>query len=85
MNVVYYSTATCVPCKTLKPQAEEICKRKGVKFGDVDIEDPKGHPVPSWLTSVPTMIVHHDDGFDEVLTGQFANPMALRKSLRRND
>lgn len=84
MNVTYYSTKTCTPCKTLWPQAETICAAKKVKIEKVDIEEQL-HRAPTWLTSVPTMVVKHDDGFEEVLMGQYANAMNLRKALRRDE
>ena len=84
MNVVIYTSPTCVQCPPMKAQAETICKTRGVPLETVDIE-AKRHLAPNWLTSVPTLVVKHRDGFEEVLAGQFANPAALRKSLRRDD
>ena len=85
MNVVIYTSPTCVQCPPMKAQAETICKVKGVPLETVDIEGAQRHRAPHWLTSVPTIVVTHRDGFEEVLAGQFASPAALRKSLRRDE
>ena len=69
----------------MKAQAETICKVKGVPLEAIDIEGTQRHRAPNWLTSVPTIVVTHKDGFEEVLAGQFASPAALRKSLRRDE
>lgn len=83
MNVLYYSTKTCMPCKTLWPQAESICTANKVQIEKVDIEEQL-HRAPSWLTSVPTLVIKHDDGFEQVLSGPFATALSLRKALRRD-
>lgn len=85
MNVVIYTSPTCTACPPMKAQAETICKIKGVPLEVIDIEGSQRHRAPNWLTSVPTVVVNHKDGFQEVLAGQFASPAALRKSLRRDD
>ena len=84
MNVTYFSTKTCMPCKTLYPQVEQICTTKGVPLKHVDIEENL-NLAPQWLTSVPTMVVRHSDGYEQVLMGPFATATSLRKALRRDE
>jgi len=73
-----------MPCKTLYPQVEQICTTKGVPLKHVDIEENL-NLAPQWLTSVPTMVVRHSDGYEQVLAGPFATAVGLRKALRRDE
>lgn len=82
MRVTYYTSPTCVPCKTMKPLAQKACDAAGVQFTVVDIENPKGRRVPPTILSVPTIVVTYPDGAELFLSGQQATVPTLKKALR---
>jgi len=56
MKVLYFTSQTCAPCKTLKPIALEVSLETGVPIDFIDVAQNMTLAQNYKVTSVPTLI-----------------------------
>tara|TARA_R110000868_G_scaffold424_2_gene3384 strand:+ start:138 stop:389 length:252 start_codon:yes stop_codon:yes gene_type:complete len=56
MKVLYFTSQTCAPCKTLKPIAQEVSLETGVPIEFIDVAQNMPLAQSYRVTSVPTLI-----------------------------
>jgi len=57
MKVMYFSTTTCAPCRTLKPIVQEVSMETGIPVEWIDAQQRSDLAQTFKVTSVPTIIV----------------------------
>ncbi len=62
MRVIYFSTATCAPCKAFKPIAQEVSMETGTQVQYVDAQLQKDLASLYSVTSVPTLVGINENG-----------------------
>jgi thioredoxin 1 len=56
MKVIYFSTAFCQPCKTLKPLVQEVAAQLGTQVEYVDAQNQREFAESLGVSSVPTLV-----------------------------
>ena len=56
-EVLFFSSTTCVPCKTIYPVVKEICENNGIKLTKKDVEANGQESSMYSVRSVPAVIV----------------------------
>lgn len=78
-QLVYHSSPTCVPCKTLRPMVEAITVELGHEFVYLDIESNK--PMVDNIFSVPTVAIFNNNELEMILNPTMINKVNIRKAL----
>jgi thioredoxin 1 len=65
MNVTYFSTPTCGPCKMFKPTVQEVSSELGISVRYVDCSIDSITAQQYVVTAVPTIIIT-DNNFQPV-------------------
>lgn len=60
MKVMYFSTSTCAPCRTLKPIVQEVSMETGIPVEWIDAQQRSDLAQTFRVTAVPTIIVIKD-------------------------
>lgn len=56
MKVLYFTSPTCAPCKSLKPVAQEVSLKTGIPIEYIDISQNMEAIKSFNITGVPTLI-----------------------------
>ena len=56
-KAIYFSTTTCMPCKTLKPIAQDVANETGVPLEFIDAQIRSDLSEAYGVTKVPTIIL----------------------------
>lgn len=78
-QLVYHSSPTCTPCKTLRPMVEAITEELGHEFVYIDVESNK--PVVDNIFSVPTVAIFNNGELETVLSPTMVKKANVRKAL----
>lgn len=62
MNVMYFSTSWCGPCKTFKPVVNQVSQELGISIQFIDAEASADLANNYSISSVPTIIITDDQG-----------------------
>lgn len=68
--ILYFSTATCGPCKSIGPQVESFVENKGVKLVKIDALEQSDLASMFAVKKVPTFISVKDQ---KILQGLYGN------------
>jgi thioredoxin 1 len=74
MNVMYFSTQWCGPCKMFKPVVQEVSQELGIPVQYIDAQQNPDAAQKYSISSVPTIVITDDS--DNV---QFKNTGVLSK------
>jgi thiol-disulfide isomerase/thioredoxin len=87
MEIVYIGAHWCSPCRVIKPQIEEICKKFSVPFKALDYDDDLDDEGRETIQKVPTIrIFFKAVKAAEFNTAQVANTEAwLRAHIKLDD
>jgi len=87
MEIVYIGAHWCSPCRVIKPQIEEICKKFSVPFKALDYDDDLDDEGRETIQKVPTIrIFFKAIKAAEFNTAQVANTEAwLRAHIKLDD
>ena len=76
LEIVYFTSKTCSPCKQLLPRVEKLCSELAVKLLIRDIDQHPQAAAAAGVMSVPAIKVG-----DLLLSGQQARLPAIRKAI----
>lgn len=84
-SVSFYTAAWCSVCKRTWPWVQKLAAAQGKSVRKVDIDK---EPAPSWLQSIPTVVIKFEDGQELVLSPTQLNKETFVNALKmgeRND
>lgn len=81
-SVIYIGASWCAPCKVIRPQIAELCKRNDIKFIEYDIEE-LGEEERDKITKIPTVTVL-TKGSQELKTWNFNQVESFKNWLVEN-
>lgn len=70
-SVVFITGPWCNTCKAVKPIVADICKRKLVPMGVLDMVNDEEKIIPFSPTSLPTVVVMENDKESARFSGSF--------------
>lgn len=74
MNVMYFSTQWCGPCKMFKPVVQEVSQELGIPIQYIDAQKSPEVSEKYGISSVPTIVITDNSG-----NVQFKNTGVLSK------
>jgi len=87
MEIVYIGAHWCAPCRVIKPQIAELCKKFNVSLKALDFDDDLNDDERETIHKVPTIRIYSKNvKAAEFNTAQVANTEAwLRAHIKLDD
>jgi thioredoxin 1 len=79
INILYFSTKTCMPCKAFKPVATEAASETGANISFVDAHDNPSMASAYSVTSVPTLVFLKGGHVVDRTTGAMPKQLLVNK------
>lgn len=79
INILYFSTQTCTPCKMFKPVVQQASSETGVSINYVDAQQNSTMAQMYSVTSVPTLIFLKNGQVVDRTTGAMPKQLLINK------
>lgn len=83
MNVMYFSTQYCGPCKMFKPVVQEVSQELGLTIQYIDAQQNPEITQKYDIRSVPTIVITDTNGNIQFKNTGILSKVALKAALAR--